>query len=543
MLNGRIGLCIATIFLFLSACNSPVYNQTEGNVADVVQRVADATKISDTSGKAPPALVVSQDAYVDGTPISLVKQPAWLKNHVILKGEQLPFSYYSRTVVGGGNHTILTRYQVGLSESIPLSVNYEGTIKGALDVLAAKSGYVYSINGNTVFWQAFITKTFDIAFMPGSSDYMMGKASGGGSASTAGGSATSTVSAIIDDSASSQYSNLKGTMSIWKDLETTIKQLLSAGGTVVVAESTTSVTVRDRPTNIDLIAKYIANLNKNLSKQVLVKVQVLDVSLTSAFNYGINWTAVKNTLNGSQFSLNANYGTPISISTLGAFATTTVASGLPNAGTTGLPQTAFTNQGGNSGATGVTALINALTQQGKVSLVTEPRVVCLNNQVSVIRIVQQEGYLASMQTTSLAGSGGSSSSATVTSQVTPGQVTTGLTLYILPKIMNHKVFLQVNADLSVNNGIQTISSSSGTTPASGATSPIIQVPSLTQKQFNQRSVVASGDTLILSGFRQVSNTANAMQLYKSQSLGGKAAAQETNETVVLITPIILNGTV
>jgi hypothetical protein len=107
--------------------------------------------------------------------------------------------------------------------------------------------------------------------------------------------------------------------------------------------------------------------------------------------------------------------------------------------------------------------------------------------------------------------------------------------------MGEKVFLQVNADLSTNNGIQTLSSTTGSTPASTNTSPVIQVPNVTQKQFNQRSIVASGDTLILAGFRQVENRANAMQMFQSQELGGKAAMEQTTETIVLITPIILHG--
>ncbi|MCD6039235.1 MAG: bfpB [Gammaproteobacteria bacterium] len=532
----RIILLLLTM-LVISSCNSPVYNQAEGNVADVKQRIDEARQRSNESGKSSPPLVVNEGPYVDKTPISLAKQPTWLRNHIVLKGDQLPFSFYSRTIVGGAGHNVLTHYQVGLDESQKVSINYSGTVRGALDLLAAKSGYVYSVNGNSVYWQAFVTKTFDIAFMPGSSDYMMGKASGGSGISNvaSGGSASTntTVTAIIDDSASSQYSNLKGTLSIWKDLEKTIGQLLSPQGTVMVSESTTSVTVRDRPTNIDLIGKYIANLNNNLSKQVLVKVQVLDVTLNNAFNYGINWQAVKTSL-GQQFQLNANYGTPISLSTLNPFSTTTPLSGT---GGPGLPQIGTVNI--NNSSTGVTALINALTQQGKVSLVTEPRVVCLNNQVSVIRIVNQEGYLASVQTTSLSGSG--TGGASITTQVTPGTVVTGLTLYILPKILGSKVFLQVNADLSTNNGIQTLSSTTGTTPSSNNSVPVIQVPSVTQKQFNQRSVVATGDTLILSGFRQVNNQANAMQLFQSQQLGGKGAFEETVETIVLITPIILHG--
>lgn len=529
MIYKKMFFLFLTVVLFLAGCNSPVYNQAEGNIADVKIRADNAIKISNASGKPIPKLQVKNGLYVDRTPISLAKDPAWLKNHIVIRGDQLPFSYYSRTIATGGGRDILTHYQTGLNEGQKISMNYSGTVGGALDALGAKSGYVFTVNGKSIFWQAFISKSYDIAFMPGASDYMMGKASGGGSISSVasgGGSGAVAVSAIIDDSAGNQYSNLKGTLSVWKDLEKTIKQLLSPDGTVMVSESTSSVTVRDRPANVALVGRYISNLNHNLTKQVLVKVQVLEVTLENDFNYGIDWNLMKKSL-GTEFFLNMNLGTPISVSAMPPF----------TGGTTD-PQ--FGLQG--SGSTQVTALISALNQQGKTSLVTEPRVVCLNNQVCVMRVIQSQGYLASVQTTSLAGSS-TAGGASVTSQLTPGNVVTGLTLYILPKILDNKVFLQVNADLSVNQGIQTISSSTGQTSTGAVTAAagqsIIQVPNVIQKQFNQRSVIASGDTLILSGYRQVQNTANAMQLMTSQALGGKAAQEKTTESIVLITPIIL----
>ena len=86
---------------------------------------------------------------------------------IVIRGEQLPFSYYSRTIASGASSTILTKYQTGLDPSVNVTLNYSGTLRGALDVMAAKTGYVYSIQGNSIYWQAFITKTFDVAFMPG----------------------------------------------------------------------------------------------------------------------------------------------------------------------------------------------------------------------------------------------------------------------------------------------------------------------------------------------------------------------------------------
>jgi type IVB pilus formation R64 PilN family outer membrane protein len=535
-------LCLAFIFGVAGCQTPPLYNQAEGNVAEVAQRAKAAEAKSDAAGKSIPPLVVNQGLYVDQTPISLKKDPAWSRSHIVLRGEQLPFSYYSRTIVGGGGRTILTHYQVGLDQNSQLAMNYSGTVKGAMDLLAAKSGYVYTINGDTVYWQAYITKTFDIAFMPGTVDYSLGDSSaasgagaggGGGAAGTApagGGGSSGGLSGL------SSSSTLKGKVDLWKDIADTIKPLLSPSGTVIVSQSTTTVTVRDRPTNVDLVAKYIANLNKSLSRQVLVKIQVYEVSLKSDFNYGIDWQVVKRGFMGSNFVLNANYGTPVSITPMSG-TTQTMANGLtlPVPAGNPLPQLGFVNPDKAHG-TGVNLLISALQEQGKVSVVSEPRVVCLNNQVSVISLVDKRGYAASVSSTALAGGTGSGGSS-VTSSITPGTLTTGLILYVLPKIMGDKVYLQVNADLS--NFISIDQFTSGGSSA-GQSSASIQTPHIAEKQFNQRSVIGSGDTLILSGFRKVSNQTGAMQLYDAQALGGKAAIQNNDETIVLITPIILD---
>lgn len=540
MLKKWVGLILATLFM-LVACHSAVYNQTVGNVADMKLKAAAARRKSDMDAKQPPALVVKPGLYVDTTPIMLDKQPSWLRNHIVIRGDQLPFSYYSRTIATGAGSSVLTKYQTGLDPATNITVNYSGTVRGALDLIASKSGYVYSIHNNTIYWKAFITRTYDIAFMPGGTDYLLGKSSSATSSSNGGAGAAGGVVSnyTTSDSSESEYSNLKGTLSIWTDLDSTIKQLLSPDGKVVVSEATTSVTVRDRPNNVNLISQYINNLNHSLSKQVLVKVQVIEVNLENDWQYGINWQIIASAFNKSPFVINGNYGTPVSITSFTPQPT------LPGAATPlAGPQFGFNPAQLPANVTNkipsYLILLNALEQQGKTSIVSEPRVVCLNNQVSVIRIVTSQGYLASVQNTTVA-SGGTAPTSTVTSQLTPGTTVTGLTLYILPKIMQNKVYLQVNADLSTQTALVTFTSGGSNTAAAGSTS--IQLPTITEKHFNQRSMIKSGDTLILSGFRQVQNTANANQFLTSQALGGKGAQQTNKETIVLITPIILSGNV
>lgn len=525
-----------TMLFTLTACYSPVYNQTEANVADVKLKEAAARAKSDCSGRNRPSLLVNRGLYVDTTPINLKREPAWLRNHMVLRGDQLPFSYYSRTIASGAGSKVLTKFQTGLDPAVGITMNYSGSVRGALDLLAAKTGYVYSIHENTVYWQAFLTRTFDIAFMPGGTDYLMGKPSGGGAGTQPTAGMGTVTNYTTSDDSDAEYSNLKATLSIWKDLDATIKQLLSPEGKVMVSESTTSVTVRDRPSNVALVAQYIKNLNHTLSKQVLVKVQVLDVILENDFTFGINWQIIANAFNKSPFVLNSSFGTPVSIT---SFTQQTAFDGLPATTATTPPQfgTLLLPNTPNP-IPSYTILFNALNQQGKTSVVTEPRVVCLNNQVSVVRIVRSQGYLASVQNTSLASGTTTTTNVgvgTVTSQVTPGTQITGLTLYILPKILKANIYLQVNADLSTAAPFRTASS------GQGANTTTIELPDITEKHFNQRSVIKSGDTLILAGFRQVQNTANANQFLTSQALGGKGSTQTNRETVVLITPIILDG--
>jgi type IVB pilus formation R64 PilN family outer membrane protein len=534
-------LLLLTTAVVLCACHSQVYNQTEANVADVKLKLADARKKSDAEGKNSCPLVMKRGMYIDTTPVNLERQPTWLKNHIVIRGDQLPFSYYSRVIASGAGANILTKYQTGLDPAIITSLSYSGTVKGALDLLAAKTGYVYNVKYNNVYWQAYITRTFDIAFMPGDSDYLMGKASGGGGTQAAafgGGAGQAAVANYTSsDDSTNEYSSLKGSISVWKDIEATLKQLVSPDGKVVVSQSSTSVTVRDKPTNVALIEQYIKNLNHNMSKQVLVKVQVLDVKLHNDYEWGINWQIIEHAFNKSPFVLNGNFGTPVAITALTAQSAipniTSAAAAAPQFGTQYVPKA-----DSNNNIPGYTILFNALNQQGKTSIVTEPRVVCLNNQVSVVRIISQNGYLASVQNTTSTSSG-STNLGMVTSQLTPGTVITGVTLYILPKIMKASIYLQVNADLSTNDGFTDVSSGG---PSASSSSTFIQVPNITEKHFNQRAVIKSGDTLILAGFRQMTNIANANQFMTSQALGGKGSTQANTETIILITPYLLPGT-
>jgi type II secretory pathway component GspD/PulD (secretin) len=262
------------------------------------------------------------------------------------------------------------------------------------------------------------------------------------------------------------------------------------------------------------------------------------MSLENDYNFGINWEILESAFAHSNFVLNSNEGSPLTITPLTGGAIPTVGLAPSNA-----TQTLYA-----AGATTLlSAVVSALSQQGKVSIVAQPRVVCMNNQVSAIRVINSQQYIQSVQNTSVPSTSGGSGSqtvnnvSTITSQVTPATLVTGLTLYVLPKILGDRVYLQVNVDLSQNQGIFTLCAQSGATAGSCAQSSyVIQSPHVTEKVFNQRSVLVSGETLVLSGLKQVQNQTGAMQLFNLQELGGKSSTQTNNDTVILVTPYVLH---
>jgi len=508
----------------LTACQTPpMYYDSQDNSSNLKDKVVQDDKTFTDQAKATQNAVVYKDnMYVDTSPIDLAQQPEWLTTTITIHGASLPFSFYSRQIISNPN--VVTTYQTDLEQNKPITLNYTGSVEGALQVLSAKTGYRYTIHNNEIYWQEYITKTFDIAFLPGDAEYLVGKSTSSGSSSSSsgggsGGSGGGMVTQADPGNSDSEYNNIQGKMSVWSDINSTIKSMLSANGTVIISQSTTSVTVHDTPERVQAIASYIKQINDNLSKEVMIKVQVLDVNLSKNFNYGINWQLAAKFIGRSKFMFNGDFSQPVSLSPL---------SGAGSAAT-----------GIGVGTAGSSAIINALSQQGTVSVATEPTIVTTNNQVASINLLSQVGYLAQVSnTTSTAGQQGGQTQTTLT----PGQVNTGFTLYILPKVINDQIYMQISSDLSTLQEIRDLYSSNQTTGGTaGQLAQMIQVPDVNSKSFNQRSIVKSGTTLILAGFSQLKNQAEQEKMFGTDALGGKGADQEEEETIVLVTPYILNN--
>lgn len=490
----------------LAACAMPPYQHAEKRVDETDRQIA-ADKAVDNRREVP--VLTQTGYYVDTHPVTLSKDPAWMRRSVTMEAQNMPLDELVSRLLRNGNVNV--RYDGSVQAKRPVSLHYTGSVKGALDTVAAKTRYYYVVDDNVVSWSGFETKMFDISFMPGYSSYMVGR---GQNSSSGFGNAYLGSGEVQSDVNDDQYSSLQGQLSVWEDLRSSLNKLTSSDGRVMISESTTTVTVRDHPDNIDAIGKYLDGLNRTLSQQVAIKVEVLDVKLSESYNMGINWNAIVQTF--TNFNLIGNLAT----------ATTLSPAALNGSTTSGVASFVI-------GKGQYQTFINALDLQGKVHVVTNPQVVTMNNQMASIRITNDTSYVKSVSTTQTPDAG-------TTSSITPGTVTDGFTLYVLPKIQGEKVYMQISSTLSDLDSITKADNApTGTNVSASTTYTAIQTPTLTQKMFNQRTALQSGQTLIVAGYRRVRDQTASAKLFGVAALGGKGAESENIETLVLITPIVM----
>ena len=515
-MNNTIVKCLFIVGLAvgLSACFSKSYNESSHKVMQTQHKIETAQVKQDRSQ---PAVLVKKGYYVDTNPVDIPTTPKWLRTKVTLQAKDIPFGVLMSRLLRKGNANVT--YDNTISTGRLINFNYHGSLAGALKAVAAKTDYAYRISGREVGWSAFEDRTFNISFMPGTSNYMVGqdKATEGSSGSSGGGTASSGENGNQSLLNNDEYSNMKGELSVWQDLRRTLHNLKSKDGQVIVSESTTSVMVHDHPRNVKAMTRYIKKLNKMLSEEVNVKVQVLQVELDKDSNNGIDWNAVAKDVFGTNIRLRGNLGS----------ATDLVATNVVRSGGNGV---------GAALAVGRTmqTVIKALQRQGKVRVVTKPEVVTMNNQIAAIRIVKNTGYVKSVSST-ITGTTG-----LITTAITPGEITDGFTLYLLPKIQGNKVFLQLSSTLSNLLALQKIEAGGTTSGASSNQSNVIEVPTVAEKSFNQRSVIQSGSTLIIAGYKQLGDKAEQAALFGLPALGGYGTKSSNVETLVMITPTILH---
>ncbi|MGP0566931.1 secretin N-terminal domain-containing protein [Nitrospina sp. 32_T5] len=273
------------------------------------------------------------------------------------------------------------------------------------------------------------------------------------------------------------------------------------------------------------VAEFLEAVEGSVQRQVFIQAKILEVNLNEEYRLGVDWSQV------SPLKI-INDGDP------DIFQGLSPGPGQPfnfanSAGSGSALGTMVAGAGGifyGLSNTQISVLIDALGQQGNVSVLSSPKIATLNNQRAVIKVGTEDIFFLPIvipATTTQA-------SAT---QFVPSQITIGIVLDVLPQInMDGTVIMSINTSVSERSGERT-------SPDGLNTVPILDV-----RESNNVVMARSGQTIVIGGLmkntRQRDN--NEVPFLGKIPLLGKlfqyeASVDEKTELVIILTPKVMVG--
>ena len=409
-------------FLFVG-CSSIIKNVP----SDTVQRTVyeENKKIAvdyEKSVKARLQAAASPEYIVKPFSFDLVVKNALLK-------EVLP------AIAEGTDYTIIVDDDV----NDRITANWQGkSLNEILSLLRKQSGYGIFKDGKTIQISAankITTRLYQISYLntkrTGKTDTRVTS----GSVADSSGSGTT---APTTSSSSSGASSLKavessrittesGETNFWDRLKIDLDDIKGKDGSVNINPLSGLVTVTAANSKQTQIEDYIKKTQAVIERQVMLEAKIVEVALSSGFESGINWNYYGGADN--KFSVgNVAPGTKLGAS--GALINSAVAI-LPGVG----GAIAAASQG--AGFTGLAlqtanfaSMISFLETQGRVSVLSSPRIATLNNQKAVLKVGTDDLFVTNITTNTTSNSSTSSTSPTINVQ----PFFSGIALDITPRI-------------------------------------------------------------------------------------------------------------
>ncbi|WP_263270417.1 PilN family type IVB pilus formation outer membrane protein [Pseudomonas phytophila] len=404
-----------------------------------------------------------------------------------------------------------------LTPNVISGLRYSGKASGLLDDVTARLGLSYKFNptSRTVQVSYFDTRVFDVyAFgdvqkIESTVRSGMTTSSGTGSGTSGGSSSSSSSSGVSGDSGSNQSTTVTLNTSILTDIQNNVRSMLSTSpaGRMYLSPSTGTLTVTDRPDVLSNIETYLTKTNHSITQQVLFNVRVFEATLNDTDQLALNWSAVYN-------SLSTKWGLSLSNTVPGI-------SSSAISGSVGIVDTA------NSAWAGSNAIIQAIAEQARISNVRSPSVTTLNLQPAPLQIGNVQGYIPSVQTNTTASVGSSTA-------ITPGTITSGFNMTLQPRLMDDdEMLLMITINMSSKPTFQPFTSNGSS----------VQIPNYDAKSLSPKVRLRSGQTLILSGFDELSDNTDKIGTGSPGFFGlggGRTRTSSQSFLVVLITPIVTN---
>lgn len=330
----------------------------------------------------------------------------------------------------------------------------------------------------------------------------------------------------------------------------------SGGRAMTVNQMSGIVVVRGLPKELRQIESLLRSMQISVERQVIIEAKIIEVELNSGSQQGINWSGFRHGVHRGSVGANPNLfdssGTATQGTVLSQTGTIGGITGQPLAPSSlgdllGNAMLGVANPNAFSAGLGValqftnfSALINFLESQGRVQVLSSPRIATLNNQKAVLKVGSEEPFVTNIS----AATNSQNLNSTVS---TPPSLTyqpffSGIALDVTPQIdENDNITLHVHSMVNSITEKEKISAPSG-----GA----VRVPFAVNSINETDSVVKSrdGQVIVIGGLMTESSADSrdkvpvAGDVPVVGALFGKANRSTVKrELVILLKPTVVKG--
>jgi len=236
-----------------------------------------------------------------------------------------------------------------------------------------------------------------------------------------------------------------------------------------------TVTVLGTSRQQELVQQYLDRVMQSAQRQVLIEATIVEVTLKDQYRAGIDWSKA---LQGA---------TGWTINTVGG-GTNALAGALSP-----FIQATYTNTGNN----GFTAAIDLLESFGKTKVLSSPKLMALNNQTALLKVVDNLVYFSvQSQQGALSSTGSVLQPATFTT--TAHTVPIGVVMSVLPQI-NENGMVSLTVRPTISRKVGSVDDPNPDLEKAGVKNsiPVIQV-----REMESLLQVRSGQTVVLGGLIQ-----------------------------------------
>ena len=307
------------------------------------------------------------------------------------------------------------------------------------------------------------------------------------------------------------------------------RSIFREAASVIANPETGLISVRATQSQHAKVGDFLDRVLSSARRQVLIEATIVEVDLSNRFQQGIDWSLLQ--------TAGANKGTGITIRPVGGGT-----NGLQTGGVvSSIASVTFNQLRLLNGDTDLTAMLSMLESFGTLKVLSSPKVSVLNNQSSVLKVVDNKVYFTISVTPGTV--------ATATTPATAAIYTTdiktvpiGFLMTVVPQISEgNEVTLNLRPTISRITGYAT-----DPNPVLAQNNLVNRIPEVQTREMESVLRVQSGNIAILGGLMQDSRNNNADGIPGLNQISGlgdlfkfRNDSSSKSELVIFLRPTVL----